>query len=84
MSRWTMPAAVGVLQRLGDLAGELDGILERELALPVEPGTQRLALDERHDVIEESPGLARVVQRKNVGVLEIGGELDLAEEPVRP
>ena len=43
---------------------------------------QRLALDERHDVVEDAVGLARVVEAEDVGVLEVGGEPDLAEEPV--
>ena len=57
---------MGVVQRVGDLAGDLNGVGKGQLLLPVEPGPQRLTLDERHDVVEEAGGLARVVQRENV------------------
>ena len=43
---------------------------------------ERLALDERHDVVEQALGLARVVEAEDVGVLEVGGDPDLAEEAV--
>ena len=75
-------ALVGVLQRLGRLAGELERVVDGELLLPVEPVAQRLALDERHDVVEQAVGLARVVEAEDVGVLEVGGDPDLAQEPV--
>ena len=39
--------------------------------------------DVRHDVIEETVGFAGVVQREDVRVLELGSDLDLAEEPFR-
>ena len=55
---------------------------ERELLLPVEPVPERLALDERHDVVEQTVGLARVVEAQDVGVLEVGGDSDLAQEAV--
>ncbi len=35
-----------------------------------QPLSQRLALDERHDVVQEAIGFAGVVQRKNVGMKE--------------
>ena len=74
--------AVRVVERGGDLAGDPDRVVDRELLLPVEPVAQRLALDERHDVEEEAVGLARVEQREDVRVLEVGGELDLGQEPL--
>ena len=56
-------------------------------------GTQRLALDERHDVVEEClPGftsrsrcemnLARVKERNDVGMAQVGSGLDFEQEPV--
>ena len=45
---------------------------------------QRLALDKGHDVEQEGVGLARVEQREDVRMLEIGGELDLGQEPSAP
>ena len=54
-----------------------------QLLLLVEPVPERFALDERHDVVEQPAGrLARVVQTEDVGVLEIGGDADFAEEAV--
>jgi hypothetical protein len=73
---------VGVLQRAADLPGNLERDLERKLALPCDPLAERLAFGKGHDVVEQAAGLAGVVQRKDVRVLESGGDLDLAEEPV--
>jgi hypothetical protein len=33
-----------------------------------------------HDVVEEGPYLARIVERDDVGMLESSGDLDLAEK----
>ena len=51
-----------------------------ELPLPPEPVAQALALDVRHGEPEPARGLARVVDREDVGVLQPGGEADLPEE----
>ena len=75
---------MGVGQRLGDLTDDPDRIVQRELLLPLEPAPQRLPLDERHDVVQQPAGVARVVERQDIGVLEVGGDLDLAQEPVGP
>ncbi len=73
---------VGVLERAPDLVRDPERVVYRKLLLAVEPFPERLALDERHDVVEQAAGLPRVVQRQNVGVLERRGDLDLAEEPL--
>ena len=39
---------------------------------------ERLALDERHHVVEEARGLAGIVQRQDVRVRQAGRDLDLA------
>ena len=75
-------AGMGALQRVGDLAGELDRLAQGQLFLPVQPGPQRLPFDERHDVVEEAGGLAGVVQGQNIGMLQVGRDPDLPEEPV--
>jgi len=64
-------------------AAWIDRLVNRQLAVAGEPAPDVLAVHERHDVVEESLGLARVVQREDVGVLQPGGDLDLAEEAVR-
>ena len=51
-----------------------------ELPLPAEPVAERLALDERHGEPELAGRFARVVDGQDVGVLQPGGELDLALE----
>ena len=74
--------AVGVVERAGDFGGDAHRIGDRELLLPIEPVPKDLALDERHHVEEEGIGRAGVEQRQDVRVLQVGGRLDLAEEPV--
>jgi hypothetical protein len=48
--------AVRVIQRVGYLAGDLEGVLNRQLFLTIQPVTQRFALCEGHDVVEELGG----------------------------
>ncbi len=55
---------------------------QRQLPLALEPFPQRAAFHVGHDVEEETAGLAGIVDRKDVVVVQAGGELDLAEEPV--
>ena len=74
--------AVGVVERRGDLGGDPHRVGHGELLLPVHPVAQRLPLDERHDVEEVAVGLARVEQRQDVRVLQVGRELDLGQEPL--
>ena len=45
---------------------------------------ERLALDVRHDVVEESVGIARVEQAEDVGVLEIGAVTSISRGTARP
>src|SRR5262249_17043424 len=52
----------------------------RERAFAGEPAPERLALDVRHDVIEEPTGFTRVVQWQDVRVSELGRDLYLAQE----
>ena len=63
---------------------ELDGHINRELLLAVQPVAQRFPFDERHREPEPVGRLATVVHREDVGVLQPGGEADLALEPFRP
>ena len=71
---------VRVLERPGGLGGDPKRRVHRQLPLPPEPVAERLALDERHGEPELAGGLARVVDREDVRVLQPGGELDLALE----
>ena len=74
--------AVGVAQGAGDLGRDPDGVGDGELLLAAEPVAQRFALDERHDVVRGAADLARVDEAEDVGVLQVGDGLDLAEEPL--
>ena len=53
-----------------------------QLAEMVEPVPQVVAVHVRHHVVEEARGFAGIVEGEDVGMLEPGGDLDLAEEPL--
>ena len=76
------PVAVGVVERVGHGHGDLDRLVDAELGLAVELGAKRLAVDERHDIVEEAVGGAGIEERQDVGVLQGGGGLDLPHEPL--
>ncbi len=78
---------VGVVEGVGRLPRDPKRLVHRELLLAPEPIAKRLALDEGHAEPEQlgPPGLEQgpaVVHCQDVGVLEPGAELDLAEEAV--
>jgi hypothetical protein len=72
--------AVGVVQGVGHVPGDLDRLLDAELSFPVDAVPERLTLDVGHDVVEEAVGLAGVEEGKDVGMLEVRRRLDLGEE----
>ena len=74
--------AVGVAERARHLAGDAQGVLERQRALALEPVPQRFPFDVGHHVVEGPARLTRIVQRQDVGVGEPGGQLDFPEEPL--
>jgi hypothetical protein len=74
---------VRILERGGHLVRDRQRIVERKLVLTLEPLPQRLALDPGHHVVQKASGLTRVEEREDVGVLEVGGGLDLREEALR-
>ncbi len=53
----------------------------RQMPLAVEPLAERFALHVRHHVVDESVDLPGVVQRQDVGVLQVCGDADLVQEP---
>src|SRR3990172_6607359 len=53
----------------------------RECVAAREPLPQRLTLHVRHHIVEQAAGLSRVEQRQDVRMLELGGDLDLTQEP---
>ena len=75
---------VGVVERAGDLAGKLHRGIDGHLMLALEQLPERLPLHVGHDIEQETVGLPGIVQRQNVGVLQIGRDLYLAQEPLGP
>ncbi len=75
---------VRVLQRICDLARDLQGVVDGQLLVAIESVAQRLALDVWHDVEQGTGRLARVIERQNVRVPQICCRLDLAPKPFRP
>ena len=73
---------MGVIECARDLTGDANGVLDRELFLMGDPVAQRLALDERHDVIEKAVGFPRVDEPEDVRMLKMRGDLDLFQETV--
>ncbi len=51
---------VGVSQRVGHFLGDLDGVVHGQLRFAVEPIPEGLALDQRHDVVEETVRLTGI------------------------
>jgi hypothetical protein len=77
-------ALVRVLQRVRHLARQLHRVVHRELPLSLEPSAERLALHERHHVVQLPVCAAGIEQRQDVRVLERRGKLDLLEESLWP
>jgi hypothetical protein len=75
---------VGVLQCFGRVAGDPERLVHRQPALAPEPVAERLAVHVRHGEPEAAGDLARVVDRKDVGMLQPGGEADLPLESLGP
>jgi hypothetical protein len=71
-------ARVRVRERIHHIAQHAHRIAHRHLALARELRAQRLALDERHRIVEEIAGLAGREHRHDVRMLERCRELDLA------
>jgi hypothetical protein len=74
--------AVGVVERARDLGGDPHRIADRELLLAHEPVAQRLALDERHDVVRRPVDLAESMSPRMCGCCRPAIVSNLAEEPV--
>jgi hypothetical protein len=71
---------VRVRERVGQLAHEAHDVAYGKRAGPSEPRPERFALDVGHRVVRQPRDLARGVERHHVGVLQPGGESDLALE----
>src|SRR4029077_9707065 len=59
-----------------------DRLVDRERTFAREAGAKRLAIHERHHVVEKAVHLARVVQRQDVRMVHLRDDVDLAREAV--
>ena len=78
--------AVGVVERVGDLNGVLQHLVQRQRAL-LQPVRQRFAFQVLHHQVVDSVLLADVVQRADVGMIQAGDGARFALEAlarVRP
>jgi hypothetical protein len=76
------PLVMRVRQGVQHLLEDRHRLTHRELPLAGQLRPERLALDVRHHVEEEVVVRARRQQRNDVGMLQLGGELDLPLEPL--
>ncbi len=76
------PPLVRVVHRRGDVVGNLDRLLNRELAVALQPVSQRFPLDIGHHAVQEAVRLPCLVKGEDLWMLQLGGELDLLEEPI--
>ena len=78
---------VRVVQGCRDPAGNPKRVLQRQAVFthqfPTDdPLSQALSLDVRHDVIQQPVDLTGVVQREDIGMSELRGEVDFAKKAV--
>ncbi len=71
---------MGVREPVHDLAQEAHRLRWGQRAVARQPVPQRVAVDERHDVVEEPVRFTRIKQRQDVRGLQLGRDLDLAQE----
>ena len=76
--------AVRVCQRFRHFPRDEQRVLDRQLRLSLQPVAEGFAFYERHDVVEGARGVAGVIDGQDVGVLQPGGQLDLAQEALAP
>ena len=69
-----------VIQCAGHRRGDPHRLIHRKLLLPIDAVAERLALHIGHHIEEEAVRLSRIVQRQDVGVLELRRGLDLGQE----
>jgi hypothetical protein len=77
-------ARVRVAEGRRDATRDPHGLVHRELLLALDAIPEGLALHERHHIEEEARRGPRIEEREEVGMLEVRGDLDLAQEPLDP
>ena len=76
------PLGVGRGQGVHHLGQDLDGVVDREFALPGQPVAQRFPGDVGHHEPVEPVAFAGIEQGQDMGMLQPGGDLDFPEEPL--
>jgi hypothetical protein len=74
--------AMGIVERRRDFAGDPKRDFHWQLVLPPQPVPQGLALDIGHGEPQVPGRLARIVDRKDMGMLKAGRQFDLPQEPL--
>ncbi len=74
--------AVGVVERTRYFDSDPYRVVHRQLLLPADPVADRLALDVRHHVEEETVRFPAVEEREDMRMLQIGSSGDLGKEPL--
>ena len=70
--------AVGVAQRVGDFAGDLEGVVDRQLLLAVQALPEWLPRHVGHHVVQQAIGFPGVVERQDVWVGQLRRGMDFA------
>ncbi len=78
------PVAMGVVEPGGDFARDPNRVVNRKLNLASEPGPERLTGQVGHDEKDRPVDPAGVEQGEDVGMLQVGGGLDLLQKPLGP
>ncbi len=69
-----------IAQRVGDFERDPNRVLHGQLLLPVQPVAHGLAVDERHDIVQQIFRVPGVEEAEDIRMLQARGELDLPFE----
>jgi hypothetical protein len=78
------PALVRVRQRVTHVAEHEHRVVHRKRTIARKPLAQRRPGFVRHDVVQAPVGRPGVVERHDMRMVELGGDLDFAKEPFGP
>ena len=81
MSRWTMPCSWAYCKPSGRLDDVIHGLGDGQRTFLLDDGGEVLAVDVLHHQIMPAFMLARIVGGDDVGMLQLGGGLDLTVKP---
>ena len=76
------PVIVGVAEGVEHFGGDPDGPVDGQRTIPAHHVSQRLSRHERHHEPEQIVGFARVEQRRDVRMVQLGGPANLAQEAI--